>query len=97
MLAVPDFHAASRPWVTGRPCEVYIDASDLAWCVVLCQRSVPGGTPKIIGIVTKSFSDEATRWNAFEREYFAFKEGYDVIRKWVEGFKVFYVLRPQEY
>ena len=75
VLVYPDWEAASRPWVSGRPFEVYIDASDYAWCVVLCQRCTPGGTPKVIAIVSRSFSDEATRWSACEREYFAFKEG----------------------
>ena len=45
--------------------------------------------PKVIAIVSKGFTDEATRWSAFEREFFAFKEGYDAIRKWVEGFQLF--------
>ena len=75
VLVVPDWDAASKPWISGRPFEVYIDASDLAWCVCLCQRDEPSGPPKLIAITTKSFSDEATRWSAFEREYFAFKEG----------------------
>ena len=89
VLVVPDWDAASKPWISGRPFEVYIDASDLAWCVCLCQRDEPSGPPKLIAITTKSFSDEATRWSAFEREYFAFKEGYDNVRKWIEGFPVF--------
>ena len=89
MLVVPNWDAAARPWLSGLPFEVYIDASDLAWCVVLAQRCKNGGAPRIIAIVSRSFSDEATRWSAFEREYFAFKEGYEAIRKWVEGFTVF--------
>ena len=40
-------------------------------------------------MVAKGFEDAATRWSAFEREYFAFKEGYDAIAKWVSGFTVF--------
>ena len=89
VLVVPDWEAASRPWVSGRRFEAYIDASDLAWCVALGQRPTPASAPKLIAVVSRSFTDEATRWSAFEREYFAFKEGYDVIRKWVEGFTVF--------
>ena len=66
-----------------------MDASDEAWCIVLCQRLPPGGCPKIIAFVAKSFSDEATRWSAFEREYCAFKEGYAAVNKWVQGFVLF--------
>ena len=71
------------------PFEAYIDASDLAWCVVLCQRPEAQSAPQLIGVVSRGFSDEATRWSAFEREYYAFKEGYEAIRKWVEGFTLF--------
>ena len=81
VLVHPDFEAASRPWQSGRPFEVYIDASDLAWCVVLCQRLIVGGTPKIIGFVSRTFTDEATRWSAFEREFFAWKDGIAAVAK----------------
>ena len=40
ILVHPDFEAASRPWQSGRPFEVYIEASDLAWCVVDCDSIV---------------------------------------------------------
>ena len=86
VLVVPDWEAASKPWLSGRPFEAYIDASDISWCVILCQRDTPGGTPRPIAMVCKSFTDEATRWSAFEREYYAFKEGFNAISKWVEGF-----------
>ena len=89
VLVNPDWGAAAKPWMSGRPFEVYIDASDMAWCVVLTQRPTPGGTPQIIAIISRGFSDEATRWSAFEREYFAFKEGYEAIRKYADGFTLF--------
>ena len=89
MLVNPAFEAAARPWVSGRPFEAFLDASDESWCVVLCQRLVPGGVPRIIAFVCKSFTDEATRWSAFEREFFCFKEGYAAVAKWVTGFKLF--------
>ena len=46
------------------------------------------GAPRPIAMVAKSFSDEAARWSAFEREYYAFKEGFAAIAKWVHGFTV---------
>ena len=39
--------------------------------------------------ICKSFSDEATRWSAFEREFFCFKEGYAAIAKYDTGFQLF--------
>ena len=89
VLVTPDWEAASRPWESGRPFEGFLDASDLSWCVALCQRDKPGGTPRLIAFICKSFSDEATRWSAFEREFFCFKEGYAAIAKYVTGFKIF--------
>ena len=89
VLVVPDWKAAARPWATGRPFELYLDASDLSWCAALCQRETVGGTPRIIAFTSHSFSDEATRWSAFEREYFCFKEGYEAVQKWIAGFTVF--------
>ena len=68
VLVIPDWEAASKPWESGRPFEAFLDASDEAWCVVLCQRNEVGGVPRIIAFHCKSFTDEATRWSAFERE-----------------------------
>ena len=89
VLVLPDFVAASRPWHSGRPFEAFLDASDESWCVALCQRSEPAGCPRIIAFICKSFTDEATRWSAFEREYYCFKEGYAAISKYVTGFTLF--------
>ena len=50
---------------------------------------MPGGTSKIIAFICKTFSDEATRWSAFEREFYCFKEGHAAIERYVAGFKVF--------
>ena len=70
VLVVPDWNAAAYPWVSGRPFEMWVDASDEAWSICLCQRKEPAGTPQIIAFVAKGFSDEATRWSAFEREIY---------------------------
>eukprot|EP00969_Alexandrium_andersonii_P279445 12352026-Alexandrium_andersonii.AAC.1 len=89
VLTTPDWAAAARPWESGRPFEMYVDASDEAWCVVLCQRAVPDSTPRPIGMVARSFEEAATWWYTFEREFAAFKEGYAAIHKWVDGFEVY--------
>ena len=89
ILEVPDWEAAAYPWSSGRPFELFLDASDISWCAALVQRDKPAGTPRLIAFVCKSFSDEATRWSAFEREYFCYREGYAAVEKWVMGFTVF--------
>ena len=86
VLIVPNWDNAAQPWKSGCPFEAYLDASDECWAVCLTQRAKPGGTPQVIAMVAKGFHDEATRWSAFEREYFCFKEGYEAIHKWVAGF-----------
>ena len=55
ILVQPDWQAAATPWWSGRPFEAFLDASDEAWCVVLCQRMEEGKTPKIICMISKSF------------------------------------------
>lgn len=89
VLTSPDFSAAAEPWKTGRPFEAWLDVSDIAWCVCLTQRDVAGGTTRIIAMISKSFVDEATRWSAFEREFYCFKEGYHAIAEHVAGFTLF--------
>ena len=89
VLVTPDWEAAARPYESGRPFELYLDASDVAWAAVLCQRDSPGGTPRVIGMVARSFEDVATRWSAFEREFFTWKEGVAATSKWTEGLVVF--------
>ena len=53
--------AASRPHESGRPLEMFIDASDFGWAGVLCQRPEPGKAPKIISVLAKGFSDVQQR------------------------------------
>ena len=66
---------------------MFFDASDLAGCVVLCQRGSPGDQLRIAFRV-KSFEEAATRWSAFENEFYKVKEGYKAV-EWVAGFTVF--------
>jgi hypothetical protein len=41
LLVHPDYEAAARPDLTGRPFELFIDASDFGWAAVLTQRPSP--------------------------------------------------------
>ena len=43
----------------------------------------------VIALVAKGFEEVATRWSTSEPEYYAFKEGYEAIAKWVSDFTVF--------
>ena len=64
----PDFKAASNPDDSGRPFEMFIDASDYGWAAVLTQQLEPHGTPKIIAVVAHPFNATQQGWSAMERE-----------------------------
>ena len=70
-----DYEAAASPSVSGRPLEIFIDASDYAWAATLTQRLTPHGAPKVIAITAKGFSDAQLRWSAMERELYALLQG----------------------
>ena len=89
VLYAPDWEAAAYPWRSARPFEVYIDASDHSYCAVLCGRPSPHAPPRPIAFFAKSFDEVATRWSAFEREFFAFREGMHALHKYVDGFPVY--------
>ena len=59
-----DHAAAAHPELSGRPLEMFIDASDYGWAAVLCQRPAPGQAPKIVSVIAKGFSDVQQRWSA---------------------------------
>ena len=84
-----DFDAAAHPEESGRPLEIFIDASDFGWCATLTQRLVPHGTPKIIAIIAKGFSDVQQRWSAMERELYALWQGVVGHERLIKGFKTF--------
>ena len=89
VLVTPDWPVAAAPWDSGRPFEAFYDASDESWCACLTQRAVPGRTPCPICLVARTFDDFATRWSAFEREFYGVKEGTHAISKWVSGLQLF--------
>ena len=73
-------------WPTIDP---FIDASCVAWCAAPCQQDVPRGTPRIIAFSSRGFDKLAQNWNAFEREFAAFRDGYDTVYRYVTGFPLF--------
>ena len=88
-LVQPDWQAAAQPWKSGRPFLIFIDASSVAWCSALCQQDKAGGPPRIIAFVSRGFDKLAQNWSAFEREFAAFRDGYEAMHKYVTGFPVF--------
>ena len=70
-----DYAAAANPAASGRPLEIFIDASGYGWCATLCQRENPQGAPKIVSMIAKAFDDTQLRWSAMERELYALWRG----------------------
>ena len=89
VLRQPDYVAASKPWATGRPFEIFVDASDYGWCAVLCQRPKPHAAPMIIGMISKAFSDTQLRWSAMERELYGLWQEVVGFERLIRGFKVY--------
>jgi len=89
VLMHPDYIAASVPWESGRPFEIFVDASDYGWCAVLCQRPKPHAAPMIIGMISKAFSDTQLRWSAMERELYGLWQGVVGFERLIRGFKVY--------
>ena len=67
VLVAPDYEAAGKPEL-GRLFELFVDASDYGWCAVVSQRDKPGGTPRIIAAIVRSFTGAQVKWTTFERE-----------------------------
>ena len=80
-----DHAAAAHPELSGRPLELFIDASDFGWAAVLCQRETPHGAPKIIAIGARGFSEVQLRWSATERELYAIWQGLVGLERLVKG------------
>ena len=89
VLHHPDYVAASVPWKSGRPFEIFVDASDYGWSAVLCQRPKPHSAPRVIQIISKAFSDTQLRWSAMERELYALWQGVVGFERLIRGFKVY--------
>ena len=84
-----DFVAAADPAASGRPLEMFVDASDYAWAATLCQRPEPMAAPKIIAITAKGFADVQQRWSAMERELYALWQGVVGHERMIKGFRCY--------
>ena len=84
-----DYEAAARPELTGRPLEMFVDASDYGWAATLTQRPSPHAAPKIVAIVAKGFTDVQQRWSAMERELYALWQGVVSMERFVRGFRLY--------
>ena len=85
----PDFAAAQDPHASGRPFELFVDASDYGWCGTLCQALRPHGPPKIISMIAKAFKDTELRWSAMERELYALWQAVVGHEKMIRGLLTF--------
>ncbi len=61
-----DYVTAADP-TSGRPIELYVDASDFAWAACLCQRAEKGGAPRPCAVFSRSFTETECAWSTFER------------------------------
>lgn len=86
VIVNPDFTAAADPFGSGRPFELFSDASEYGWCVVLTQRPQKNGTPGIIGLAVRSFTATQMKWTPFEMEFFGFTKGMLKMEPYVKGF-----------
>ena len=84
-----DYEAASKPEESGRPLEMFVDASDYGWAATLCQRPEPGKAPKIIAVIAKGFTDVQQRWSAMERELYALWQGVVGHERLIKGFRCY--------
>jgi hypothetical protein len=89
VLSHMDYEAAANPAASGRPLEMFIDASDYGWSGTLTQRPTPHAAPKVISIVAKGFTDVQQRWSAMERELFALWQGVVSHERLIKGFKTY--------
>lgn len=64
--------------------EVYVDASDIGYCWVICQRPTSEGTPRPIMMRTKSFTATQRAWSVMERELFSIvdfvRTGFSIVK-----------------
>ena len=81
-----DHVAASRPEESGRPLEMFADASDYGWAAVLTQRPEPGRAPQVVSVIAKAFQDVQLRWSAMERELYALWQGVVGHERLIKGF-----------
>ena len=82
-----DYSAAADPG-SGRPLELYVDASDLAWGCTLAQRQEVGGAPRPIAVYSRSFTETEAAWSTFERELYAIREALAATDHLSKGFQV---------
>ena len=61
VLVHPDYEAAQKPLESGRPLELFVDASDYGWSGCLCQRPRPKSAPMIIAITARPFDETQLR------------------------------------
>lgn len=89
VLACPDFEAASNAVESGRPVELFVDASDFGWCAILTQRDRRGGPPKIVAVKIRSSSGAQAKSIVFERECYGLSKGAQRVESYVKALTYF--------
>ena len=86
-MFVPDYAAAADP-MSGRPFELYVDASDFAWGCCLAQRACKGGAPRPIAVFSRSFTSTDRAWSTFERELYGERESLAAVDHLTKGYQM---------
>ena len=86
-LATLDCAAAADPQ-SGRPIELCVDASDIAWAATLAQRRETDGPLRPVAVVGRGFNATEQGWGAFERELCGLREALSATHHLTKGFAV---------
>ena len=73
-LTVPDYEAARRWEKTGRPFEVFVDASSIGVGALLAQVDSELKKHRSLAFMSKSLTPTQQAWPAWARELWAMKE-----------------------
>ena len=85
VLVHPDYEAAQKPLESGRPLELFVDASGSGWCGSLCQRPRPKSAPTIVAIAAQPFDEMQLRWSARERELYSLWQSVTKHERFIKG------------
>ena len=86
-LACLDYSAAADKH-SGRPIELFVDASDIAWAATLAQRSCRDGPLRPVAVVGRGFTATEQGWSTFERELCGLREALSATHHLTKGFVV---------
>ena len=86
VLTWPDWEAAKEFTTSGRPFEIFVDASQYAIGCVLTQRASRDGPPRPIAVFSTALSPVQMRWDVFDQELYAMVNANEKCRPYIKGF-----------